>query len=81
MKNKSPKNAKKNIENLVHNIKCYYVINNNKILDNRTFDGLINYYQKIIEYELQNPNSDIPDELSEEYRRVVKGYSKYNEEK
>ncbi|MBN2921593.1 MAG: hypothetical protein JTJ28_18550 [Lactobacillus sp.] len=81
LKNKSPKNAKKNIENLVHNIKCYYVINNNKILDNRTFDGLINYYQKIIEYELQNPNSDIPDELSEEYRRVVKGYSKYNEEK
>ena len=81
LKNKSPKNAKKNIENLVHNIKCYYVRNNNEMIDNRIFDDLINYYQKVVEYELKNSNSDIPDELSEEYRRVVKEYSKYNEDK
>ena len=46
--NKSPKNAKKNIENLLHNIKCYYVRNENQRINYRFYDDIINYYQKII---------------------------------
>ena len=79
--NKSPKNAKKNIENLLHNIKCYYVRNENQRINYRFYDDIINYYQKIVEYELENPGMDLSDDLTEEYRLIVKEYSRYNEEK
>ena len=79
--NKSPKNAKKNIENLLHNIKCYYVRNENQRINYRFYDDIINYYQKIVEYELENPGRDLSDDLTEEYRLIVKEYSRYNEEK
>ena len=79
--NKSPKNAKKNIENLFHNIKCYYVRNENQRINYRFYDDIINYYQKIVEYELENPGMDLSDDLTEEYRLIVKEYSRYNEEK
>ena len=70
--NKSPKNAKKNIENLLHNIKCYYVRNENQRINYRFYDDIINYYQKIVEYELENPGMDLSDDLTEEYRLIVK---------
>ena len=79
--NKSHKNAKKNIENLLHNIKCYYVRNENQRINYRFYDDIINYYQKIVEYELENPGMDLSDDLTEEYRLIVKEYSRYNEEK
>ena len=44
-------------------------------------DDIINYYQKIVEYELENPGMDLSDDLTEEYRLIVKEYSRYNEEK
>ena len=73
--------AKKNIENLLHNIKCYYVRNENQRINYRFYDDIINYYQKIVEYELENPGMDLSDDLTEEYRLIVKEYSRYNEEK
>ena len=45
------------------------------------YDDIINYYQKIVEYELENPGMDLSDDLTEEYRLIVKEYSRYNEEK
>ena len=36
---------------------------------------------KIVEYELENPGMDLSDDLTEEYRLIVKEYSRYNEEK
>ena len=47
----------------------------------RFYDDIINYYQKIVEYELENPGMDLSDDLTEEYRLIVKEYSRYNEEK
>ena len=35
----------------------------------------------MIEYELENPGMDLSDDLTEEYRLIVKEYSRYNEEK
>lgn len=78
--NKSPKNAKKNIENLLHNIKCYYVRRENQKINYRVYNYIIDYYQKIVEYELENPGMDLSDDLTEEYRLIVKEYSRYNEE-
>ena len=65
----------------MHNIKCYYVRNENQSINYRFYDDIINYYQKIVEYELENPGMDLSDDLTEEYRLIVKEYSRYNEEK
>ena len=62
-------------------IKCYYVRNENQRINYRFYDDIINYYQKIVEYELENPGMDLSDDLTEEYRLIVKEYSRYNEEK
>ena len=65
----------------MHNIKCYYVRNENQRINYIFYDDIINYYQKIVEYELENPGMDLSDDLTEEYRLIVKEYSRYNEEK
>ena len=49
----------------------------NLLINYRFYDDINNYYQKIVEYELENPGID----LTEEYRLIVKEYSRYNEEK
>lgn len=44
-------------------------------------ESLYSYYRRVVEYEIKNPKSDITKDMNEEYKNLVKCYSKYNEGK
>ena len=77
----------KNVKNMIHNMKCYQLKHKDDKVDEdngdfrMTYNYLINYCQRVAEYEVGNPKLDITKELNEEYKHIVKLYSKYNEEK
>lgn len=85
--NKSPDNVMKNVKSMIHNMKCYRLKHKDDKMneDNgdfvMTYNYLINYCQRVAEYEVGNPKLDITNELNEEYKHIVKLYSKYNEDK
>ena len=81
--NKSPENVLKNVESMIHNMKHYQVRHKNEKLeeDNADFKMLRDYYQRVAKFEIENPKLDIPKEMNEEYKKIAKVCSKYNEEK
>ena len=80
--NKSPDNVMKNVKNMLHNMECYSLRNTEKdIKFTETQESLYSYYRRVVEYEIKNPKSDITKDMNEEYKNLVKCYSKYNEEK
>lgn len=80
--NKSPDNVMKNVKNMLHNMECYSLRNTEKdIKFTETQESLYSYYRRVAEYEIKNPKSDITKDMNEEYKKLVKCYSKYNEEK
>lgn len=80
--NKSPDNVMKNVKNMIYNMECYSLRSKEKDADFTTIrESLYDYYQRVAEYEIENPKSDITKEMNEEYKHLVKLCSKYNEEK
>jgi len=80
--NKSPDNVMKNVKNMLHNMECYSLRNTEKdIKFTETQESLYSYYRRVVEYEIKNPKSDITKDMNEEYKNLVKCYSKYNEGK
>lgn len=70
----------KNVKNMLHNMECYSLRNTEKdIKFTETQESLYSYYRRVVEYEIKNPKSDITKDMNEEYKNLVKCYSKYNE--
>ena len=78
---------KKNVKNIIHNMKRYQVRHKDEKVegDNAGFiimrEYAIDYYQRVAEFWVENPKLDIPEEMSKEYKDIAKDCSKYNEEK
>lgn len=72
--NRSAKNIKKNLDNLVHNIRRYFGIHVDEDIQKLNTEKLINYYGKILDYYVRNPELRVATILSEEYKQVVKQY-------
>lgn len=86
LKNKSPDNVMKNIQNMLYNMKCYQSNHepNNEEGNNdyiMTKNYMLEYSDRIAAYKAEKPKSDITKELTDEYKQIVRLYSKYSEEK
>lgn len=78
---KSAQNVKKNLDNLVYNIRRYF----GKPRENQempVFDTqrLIQYYGEILDVYLRDPGEAVSKELSEEYKEIVRRYTELMKE-
>ena len=73
--NRSAQNVKINLDNLIHNIRRYYGINEAKNILKLDTAKLKRYYSDILKIYVVNPTLQVPKELSEEYNQVVKQYN------
>lgn len=73
--NRSAQNVKINLDNLIHNIRRYYGINEAKNILKLDTAKLKRYYSDILKIYVVNPTLQVPKELSEEYKQVVKQYN------
>ena len=73
IKTKSAQNIKKNLDNLVHNIRKYK--SENPETAELNTERLRNYYSRILDIYVKNPEERVPDEFVTEYAEIVKQYS------
>ncbi|MCQ4774278.1 hypothetical protein NE634_11065 [Lacrimispora saccharolytica] len=73
LKNKSSQNAKKNLENLAYNINIYCENNSITKFD---IEKLENYYSRILDIYIKNPQEELSKPLSDEYRQLVELYNR-----
>lgn len=73
--NRSAQNVKINLDNLIHNIRRYYGINEAKNILKLDTAKLKRYYGDILKIYVVNPTLQVPKELSEEYKQIVKLYN------
>lgn len=73
--NRSAQNIKINLDNLIHNIRRYYGINEEKNILKLDTERLKRYYGDILKIYVVNPTLQVPKELSEEYKQIVKQYN------
>lgn len=73
--NRSAQNVKINLDNLIHNIRRYYGINEAKNILKLDTAKLKRYYSDILKIYVVNPTLQVPKELSEEYKQIVKQYN------
>ena len=78
---KSAQNVKKNLDNLVYNIRRYF----GKPRENQempVFDTqrMIQYYGEILDVYLRDPGEAVSKELSEEYKEIVRRYTELMKE-
>ena len=73
LKNKSSQNAKKNLENLAYNINVYCENNSITKFD---IEKLENYYSRILDIYIKNPQEELSKPLSDEYRQLVELYNR-----
>ena len=71
---KTAKNAKENMDSLASNIQRFYTIHGEEKLEEAEITSLCIFYGKILDIYLQNPTENISDDLSEEYKSLVKKY-------
>lgn len=76
MVSKTARNAKNHLDNLASNIQRYYSMHVEEKMEESEILNLCEFYGKIIDLYIENPSSDIPKELSEKYKQVVKKYQK-----
>lgn len=76
---KTAQNFKKNMDSLASNIQRYYSINREENLNESEILELCDFYGKIIDQYVVEPSVEISEDLSEEYKRLVKKYKKTNE--
>ena len=73
---KTAQNAKKNMDSLAINIQRYYTKNREEKLEESEILNLCSFYGKIVDTYLVDPAGEISDELSNEYKLIVKKYRK-----
>ena len=66
-------NAKKNLENLAYNINVYCENNSITKFD---IEKLENYYSRILDIYIKNPQEELSKPLSDEYRQLVELYNR-----
>lgn len=76
LRNKSAKNVKNNMDNLASNIQRYYSHHVGEELQKVERDELHNFYSKVLDYYIENPEMNISDKLHEEYKRIVSKYDR-----
>ena len=72
--NKTAENTEKNMNNLASNIQRYYSLHGEEKLEEEEVLELCSFYGKIVDIYLENPQNEISEELSREYKLVVKKY-------
>ena len=80
LRNRTVENIRRNMDNLLHNIRSYYKRHpeeNIKYLDKSKF---ISFYAELLDYYLDNPKQVVPESLYEEYKEVVSYYNAIIEE-
>ena len=80
LKTKTAENAKRNMDNLLHSIKQYYVKHPEKDINELDMTNYMGFYNAILEYYVEDPKQNIPDELCETYRNIVAYYTNLIEE-
>lgn len=80
LKTKTAENAKKNMDNLLHSIKRYYMKHPEKDISALDITRYMNFYDMLLDYYLEDPKQNIPDELCETYRNIVAYYTNLIEE-
>lgn len=76
LRNKSAENAKLNMDNLASNIQKYNSENPNEGLKESEINELRIFYNKIMDYYLDDSSKNISEELYEEYKRIVSKYDR-----
>lgn len=73
---RSAQNVKKNLDNLVYNIRRYFgKPHKNQEMPVLDTQRLIQYYGEILDIYLKDPNEVVSKELSEEYKEIVRRYT------
>lgn len=80
LKTKTAENAKRNMDNLLHSIKQYYVKHPEKDINELDMTNYMGFYNAVLEYYVEDPKQNIPDELCETYRNIVAYYTNLIEE-
>ena len=73
---KTAKYIEENLSKLVSNIQRYYSLYREEKLEEDDIIELCNFYGKILDVYLTNPQDDLPEELIQEYRNVRDKYNK-----
>ena len=73
--NRKAVNVKTNLDRLVHNIRRYYGKRSDENILSLDTERLKNYYSIILNSYLVNPEQNVTDYLSKEYKNVVKYYN------
>lgn len=73
--NRKVVNVKTNLDRLVHNIRRYYGKRSDENILSLDTERLKNYYSIILNSYLVNPEQNVTDYLSKEYKNVVKYYN------
>lgn len=68
---KTAENARQNLVNLARNIQGYYSRHEDERLDEQEKQELCEFYSKILDIYLKDPEQNISDKLCQEYKRIV----------
>lgn len=77
---KTAENAKRQMDNLVRNIKYYYSDHTGEIIEDLDVGPLRMFYSELLDLYLEDPKTILPERLCEEYKSIMKLYKRFNEE-
>lgn len=72
--NKTAENIKRQLDRLASNIQRYYSIHGDERLGESEIMQLCDLYGRVLDLYVENPNMNIPDEMSEEYKIFYQKY-------
>lgn len=72
--NKTAENIKRQLDKLASNIQRYYSIHGDERLGESEIMQLCDLYGRVLDLYVENPNMNIPDEMSEEYKIFYQKY-------